>query len=102
MEPSEDLVRDENDLRWEVGIPYTRAILGDRVDLELLDEEIRVEIPPGTQPGDEILVPGKGVSYVGRPGRGDLYVVARVALPRSLDDEERDLLERLDRLRRER
>jgi molecular chaperone DnaJ len=55
-------------------------------------------LPPGSQPGDQIRVEGKGVPYVGRPGRGDLVIEVKVRLPSVPGEEERQLLERLDEL----
>jgi molecular chaperone DnaJ len=79
-------------------VPYTRAILGDKLVLELVDEQVELDLPPGTQPGDEIRVEGLGVPFVGRSGRGDLVVDVHIRLPRDPEGEELELLERLDEL----
>jgi molecular chaperone DnaJ len=98
VEPHAALERDGNDLRLTVEVPYTRAILGDKLVIELVDEQADLEIPPGSQPGDEIRIEGLGVPYVGRPGRGDLVVDIRVRLPHEPVGEELELLERLNEL----
>jgi len=98
VEPHEVLERHGNDLRCTVRVPYTRAILGHRLVLTLVDEEAEVGIPPGTQPGEEIRLAGKGAPYVGRKGRGDLIVTVDVDLPRAPGDAERDLLRRIEEL----
>jgi molecular chaperone DnaJ len=100
VEPHPTLERDGNDLRLSVEVPYTRAILGDRLALELVDEKVELDLPPGTQPGDEIRVEGLGVPYVGRSGRGDLVVDIQVRLPHEPQGEELELLERLNELDR--
>jgi len=64
----------------------------------LIDETVVVDIPPGTQPGAVIDVPGKGFPFVGRPERGTLHVFIRVSLPTEVSDKERELLESLDSL----
>jgi molecular chaperone DnaJ len=101
VEPHERFERRGNDLYCEVPVPYTRAILGHRLALPAIDEEVELEIPPGTQPGAEIRLAGRGVPYVGRKGRGDLVVTVRVELPREPGEEERALLQRIDALRRD-
>lgn len=99
VEPHEVFERHGNDLRCTMRVPYTRAILGHRAVLPLIDEQVEIEFPPGTQPGEQIRLAGKGVPYVGRKGRGDLIVTVGVELPRDPGDEERSLLQRLDALR---
>ena len=96
VEPHATLVRNGNDLETLVTIPFTKAILGHELPLRLVDEEIVIEIPPGTQPGDRIRIDGKGIPYVGRGGSGDLVVEVRVTLPIEPGDAERALLEQLD------
>jgi molecular chaperone DnaJ len=96
--PHSRLEREGNDLRLTVEVPYTRAILGDKLSIELVDEEVEIALPAGSQPGDEIRIEGRGVPYVGRSGRGDLVIDVKVTLPIEPEGEERELLERLDRL----
>jgi len=98
VEPHSTLEREGNNLRMIAEVPYTRAILGHNIEIDLIGEQIDVQLPPGSQPGDEIRVEGKGVPNVGRPGRGDLIIEIRVRLPDEPTDEERALLERLDEL----
>ena len=64
----------------------------------LVDQSPRpapVEVPAGTQPGETILLRGRGMPPLGRGRTGDLRVVVNVAIPRRLTSEQRDLLERL-------
>ncbi len=98
VDPHPTLEREGNDLRYRLTVPYTRAILGHREEIELVDESVAVELPAGTQPGDVIGVEGKGVPRVGRRGRGDLIVEVDVLLPSSVGEEERSLLERLEEI----
>jgi molecular chaperone DnaJ len=61
-----------------------------------LDGEIPVEVPAGTQPGETIVLSGRGFPSAERRGRtGDLRVVVNVVIPRRLNRRQRDLLERL-------
>lgn len=94
----ETFVREGNDLVCEVTIPYTKALLGKPIEVELPDEVVRAEIPPGTQPGDQIRVKGKGMPNAGRGGAGDLVVCVDVEISKKLTDAERKLVLQLDRL----
>ncbi len=101
IEPDEHLEREGNNLLARVSIPFTKAVLGHTVSLQVVDQEVEVVLPPGTQPGDEIVIPGKGVPRVGSDGAGDLLVDVRVELPRKLSKRERELVRELDALSEE-
>ena len=100
VQPHDCLERRGNDLRCELRVPYTKVILGHKIDLEVLDKTVRIDLPPGTQPGDEVRVKGKGAHMVGHSKAGDLVVVVNVELPEELSKKEQELLEELERLRR--
>ena len=58
------------------------------------DGEETVEVKPGTQPGTEIRLRGRGVPHLRRPGtRGDLHVRVDVRVPTRLTKRQRELLE---------
>ncbi len=95
--PDGRFVREGYDLHCEVPVPYTRAILGYKAEVEIVDKVVKVEFRPGTQPGDQIRVKGKGVPHVDRSGAGDLVVSAKVELPTELSAKEKELLLKLDR-----
>jgi molecular chaperone DnaJ len=98
VEPSERFEREGNDLYCEVTVPFTQAILGHRLEIEVVDETVEVMLPPGTQPEDEIRIRGKGAPHVGGDGAGDLVVRVRVALPKQLTGQEKKLIKELDAL----
>ena len=90
-------LRDGDDLVAVVDLAAPRAALGTTVEVAHPGEGlIDVDVPAGTQPGQVITLRGKGMPVLRRPGRfGDLRVVANVVIPRRLDGEQRELLERL-------
>jgi molecular chaperone DnaJ len=92
--PDERFVRDGNDLVSVIDLPAPQAALGARVTVPTLDGEEEVEIEPGTQPGTVITLRGKGMPSLRRGRRGDQRVVVNVMIPRKLNAEQRDLLER--------
>ena len=51
-----------------------------------------MELHAGTQPGDVVVLKGKGVPVLNGRGRGDHRLLVNVMLPRRLTDEQRRLL----------
>ncbi|MFQ5523880.1 MAG: J domain-containing protein [Acidimicrobiia bacterium] len=91
------------DLRCRVSVGIAEATLGTRVSVPLLEGgHLELEIPPGTQPGSVFRLPGRGMTVLGRRGRGDLVVTVDVEVPTSLSAEEEELLRRWAELRGER
>jgi molecular chaperone DnaJ len=81
--------RDGADLHTELPLSFPQVTLGDRVRVPTLGGgEEEIEIPAGTQPGDVLLVRGKGLPRLDDRGQGDLHVHARVVVPTSLSAEE--------------
>ena len=91
----ERFLRDGEDLITVVDVPAPLAALGTTVDVPTLDGAQPLEIPAGTQPGETIVMRGAGMPPLQRGRRGDLKVVVNVAIPRSLNREQRELLEKL-------
>jgi molecular chaperone DnaJ len=95
VRPDERLVRDGNDLVTVLDVPAPLAALGDRFDVPTLDGPAEVEIKAGTQPGEVVVLKGKGVPDLRRGRPGDLRVVVNVVIPRALSREQRELLQSL-------
>ncbi len=87
----------------ELKISYLQAILGSRVDVNTVDGPQELTIPPGTQPGKVLILEGKGVPRLGNPvSRGDHLITVQVEIPTRISAEERELLEKLAKLRGDR
>jgi molecular chaperone DnaJ len=93
----ERFLRDGDDLVTVLDVPAPLAALGTTLSLQGLDgEELELEIPAGTQPGETLTVRGAGMPGLQRRGRaGDLRAVVNVQIPRRLDGDQRALLEEL-------
>jgi molecular chaperone DnaJ len=95
-------VRDGNDIVSAVDLTVTQASLGTTVAVDTLDGETELEFEAGTQPGDIRVLHGRGMPVLQGRGRGDHRVLVNVAVPRHLTDEQRRLLEELERSEHER
>jgi molecular chaperone DnaJ len=88
-------VRDGDDLVTVVDVAAPLAALGTTVQVPTLDGTIDLEVPPGTQPHEILLVRGAGIPALRGRRTGDLRVVVNVVVPRRLKREQRELLEEL-------
>ena len=56
-----ELVRDGNDLLYNVFIGYPEAVLGETVEIPTIEGKVKVKIEAGTQPGKILRLRGKGL-----------------------------------------
>ncbi len=87
----------------DVKISYLQAILGCRIEVPTVDGTEELGIPPGTQPGTVLTLENKGVPKLGNPvSRGDHLLTVIVDIPTRVGQEEREILEKLAKLRGDR
>ena len=92
VQPHERFRREDDDLVTDVPISIAQASLGTKLVLETLDGDEDLAIPPGTQPGHEFVLRGRGVPRLHGRGRGDLRAIVRVEVPTKLSGDEVELL----------
>lgn len=93
-------LRKGDNIHFEVPIKFTTAALGGIIDIPTIDGDKAVlKIPEGTQNDDQFRLKSKGMSVLNAGGRrGDMYVKVAIETPVKLSSEERDLLQKLDKL----
>ena len=94
-EPHEDLIRDENDLIYNLLLDLPTAVLGGTVEIPTVDGRVKVKIDKGTQPGKVLRLRNKGLPDVNRYGVGDLLVNISVYIPENISADEKKLFEKL-------
>ena len=108
--PHPVFTRQGDQLMCRVTVPMTAAALGTHVDLPTLEADldehdgpdtVGLDVAAGAQSGDTVTLRGQGVPRLRGPGRGDLVVQVVVETPERLDDEQRELLQKLAALRGE-
>ena len=88
------LRREGTELYHELDLTISQAALGTTVRVPTADGDEDLEIKPGTQPGTEIRLRGRGAPHLRRAGaRGDLHVLVDVTIPTKLSKEQREALE---------
>lgn len=94
-EEHEHFVRNGNDILFDLTITFPTAALGGEVEVPTLNGLSMLEIEPGTQPGTLLRMKGKGLPELSSGRRGDQMVRVFLAVPTKLNDEEREMLGRL-------
>jgi molecular chaperone DnaJ len=96
IRPDERFVREADDIYTTVALTFTQAALGATVAIPTLDGGEEIELPPGTQPGEIVVLQGRGMPVIQGRGRGDQRILVNVLVPRRLSDEQRRLLHEFD------
>lgn len=94
-EPHPELLRDGNDLVYNLLLSVPTATLGDSIEVPTVDGKVKVTIAPGTQPGKVLRLRGKGLPSVNSYGIGDLLVNIGVYIPENLSKEEKGIMLKL-------
>jgi molecular chaperone DnaJ len=104
VRPDSRFEREGDNLRTEVDVPVTTAVLGGEVEVPTPTGRVALKIPPETQSGRSFRLRGQGMPKLrSRTGeRGDLMARARIVIPTNLSERERELFEQLRSLRAER
>lgn len=95
VEESENWYREESNLVLKHPISMTQAALGCKLEIETPLGSEAIEVKAGTQYGHRIVVPSKGFPSLRGRGKGDLIVELLVFIPKKLQKEQRELLEKL-------
>ncbi|MGM0682526.1 MAG: DnaJ C-terminal domain-containing protein [Thermodesulfobacteriota bacterium] len=94
--PHHTFTREGSNLVVDKQIPYSSAILGTKLSVPTLEgSHLNVTIPPGTQPGRKLRLKGYGLPKKANGPRGDLMVRIGVKVPKSINEEQKKLVERL-------
>jgi len=90
-----ELIRDGNDLIYNLYLSIPDAILGSMVEIPTVESMVKIKIDAGTQPGKILRLRGKGIPDVNGYGKGDLLVNINVWIPKNLSKEEAKIFEKL-------
>jgi len=90
-----ELVRDGNNLIYNLFLSFPEITLGTTAEIPTVESKVKVKIEPGTQPEKILRLRGKGLPDVNGYGKGDLLVRVHVWIPKKLSAEEKKKLEEL-------
>lgn len=95
-EPHEEFTRDGTHLHYELFLNFADVALGCNPEVPLLNEKkAKIKVEAGTQSGRTLRLRGKGLPDVQTGRQGDIMVHVNVWTPQKLNDEEREILEKL-------
>ena len=83
-----------HDLFLDLPLAPWEAVLGTAVELPTPGGRVRLKVPAGTQAGQHLRLPRRGLPKPGG-GEGDLYAIAQIVVPSVTDERERALYQQL-------
>lgn len=92
-----ELIRDQNDLIYNLLLSFPTAALGGDAEIPTVDGKVRVKIDAGTQPGKVLRLKGKGLPVMNGYGKGDLLVNISVYVPETLSKEEKECIAKMEK-----
>lgn len=95
VEKHKTLKRQGFDVFAEVPIKFTESLLGGQIEIEGINEKLKLTIPELSQTGSVIILRGKGTKVLNKNSYGDFYAKLVVEMPKSLDKEQKKLVEEL-------
>jgi curved DNA-binding protein len=88
--------REGDQIRQTVPVDLFTAILGGEKEVMTLSGQLKIKIPPGTQPGKLLRLKGKGMPVYDRSGEyGDLLLEIQVQIPENLNEQQKELFRQL-------
>lgn len=97
VQPHEFFKREEQNIIYEKEISISEAILGATVEVPSIDKPIKLKVKPGTQPNAVLRLTGQGIPYPQTTRRGDMYVVFKVKIPKSVSGKAKKILQELEK-----
>ncbi len=93
VQPHPLFTRDGSNLLIDLPLSIDEAILGAKIEVPTLaGTKVTLSIPAGSSSGQKLRVRGKGVPAHGDLPDGDLFVVLKIVVPKTLDEESRQLI----------
>jgi len=96
-EPHPELIRDQNDIIYNLLLSFPVAAIGGTVEIPTLEGKAKIKIEPGTQPGKILRLRSKGLPSLNSYGTGDLLINIAVYVPESLSKEQKEALENMEK-----
>ncbi|MCF8067598.1 MAG: molecular chaperone DnaJ [Desulfobacterales bacterium] len=98
VEPHEFFKRKNTDIICQIDISFVQAALGDKIPVQTLNGDKKLEIPKGTQPGEIFTFRGKGVPSLRNGQRGDQIIQVMVNTPTGLNKKQETLLREFEKI----
>ena len=88
-------IRDGDNLRVQVPVTFSEAVLGATIQVPVLGgEPVKLKVAPGTPNGRTLRVKGKGVQLTNH--QGDLLATVEIAVPAHISDKAKAILQEFE------
>jgi len=95
VKPDKHFIRSENDVYIEIPVFFTQAVTGDSLSIPSLTGELELKLDVGTRDKQHFTFRGEGIDDVHGHGKGDLVAQVNITYPKKLNNEQKELLEKL-------
>jgi len=93
VEDHEKFQRDDCHVHAVEDCPFPMMAMGGSFSVQTIHGNVPVTVPAGSQYGDKVRLPGKGIPRLNGHGQGDHFVHLSVAIPKKLNSKQRKALE---------
>ncbi len=100
VKPHKTFKRSGNHILFEQKVSMVQAVLGDTIRISTLEGKVDMKIKPGTQPGQEYRLRGRGLPD-GRGGTGDHIVRIDVEIPKDTNSKQKELIKEFEEIEKE-
>jgi len=96
--PTSGYTIEGNDILVTTPVALTHAILGGTIEVTTPNgKTINLKIPSGTNHKAKMRIPKHGIPQMKGNGCGDLFVVVNISMPKTLTDEQKALIQQLEK-----
>jgi len=95
VEEDKHFIRKGTDIYTEVPVFFTQTILGDTITIPSLYGKLKLDLKVGTKDREQFVFQNEGVADVHSGQRGRLIAQIKIVYPKKLNDEQRELLIKL-------
>ncbi|MCF6310389.1 MAG: molecular chaperone DnaJ [Sulfurimonas sp.] len=93
--PDKHFQREGNDVYIAIPVFFTQAVAGENLTIPSLTGELELELDIGTKDKQHFTFRGEGIEDVHGHGKGNLTAQVNITYPKKLNDEQRELLSKL-------
>ena len=95
VKPDKHFQREGSDIYIAIPVFFTQAVAGESLTIPSLTGELELKLDIGTKDKQQFIFRGEGIEDVHGRGKGDLIAQVNISYPKKLNDEQRELLTKL-------
>jgi len=101
VKPHEFFKRENNDCILELPITLSQAVLGDKIEIPTLYGNQEIEIKPGTQNNEKMIIKGKGFPEINYGHKGDLKINFHIEIPKNINQKLKEAFKEIKNIEQE-